>query len=248
MPPKQRVKSSADDQDPVTLTAINALLEKQLQPLYSKLEDVYSSVGKLEKRLTEFESNQKEHEQALSFLGEEVADIKSDLEKLTKEVTASDVASLRNAVQQLEHDKRGKCVELCGIPPGNGENLLDAIVKIAKKLKTSIGTDDVDSVYRIKQTKRVVIRFMHTHKRDMFISECKKNQINLKDLGFKTDDRVFINEVLSAAQYQLLYKARQLKREKNYQYLWTKNQLIFLRKDSKSEAILVKSEQTLRSM
>ena len=240
-------KSSAEE-DPITLSAINSLLEKQLQPIHKKLEQVSSSVLKLEHRLTAFEKEQKDQEKAITFLGDEVADLKAEMAELQSKLASTDMQSLKERMELIEHNNRARQVEMHGIPPGEGEDLLAGVMKIANQIKVEIGPGEIDKVYRIRKSKRVVVTFLQTHKRDTFFKEFKKGDVCLKVLGFRSDERLYINEVLSNSQHHLLYEARKLKRDKKYEYLWTKNQKIYLRKDGTSDVIEVKSVDTLAGL
>lgn len=248
-----RTKSTTEE-EPLTLAALNKILEKHIQPLSAKLDGISATVLQLETRLTKFESEQKDQADSLTFLGDEITDLKEQMVKISGEVnsiTGSDTnpTSLMEIINKMEHEKRAKSTEVFGIPYGEGEDLFSAFNAISKKLNLrDFGTDDIDHIYRIKRSKRVVIRFIHTHKRDRLMAAFKGEKLTLRDLGFKTDDRIFVNEVLSGEQYQLLYKARNFKKANNYQYLWTRNQRIYLRKSSDSDVIEIKSEGSLNSL
>lgn len=249
-----RTRSTTNsDSDPVSASTLNKLLEKHLKPLNDKIDGLCISVKKLEARLETLESEQTDQAKSLTFLGDEIEEIKQRVVEL--EETASQHDRLHDEVQHIksladnsEHLKRSKCVEVQGIPPAKGESLMEAYRKLVHKLQIDINEQHLDTVYRIKSTNRVVFRFIQSHVRDNFISTFRKNTVTLKDLGFKESSRLYINEVLSPDQYTLFYKARMFKREHNFKYIWTNNQKIFMRKTSESQAIEIKSEETLQNI
>jgi chromosome segregation ATPase len=173
MPPKSKSTSSGDES--LTIEAINRLFEKHLKPVDNKLESLQSSIHKLETRLSSFESEQKQQGEALTFLSNEVDDINSELMQIKGEMENSNVAMIKESIAQIQHDVRARSVELYGIPARPGEDLPEVIPKIAKKLKLMTTLNDVDKIYRIKQSKRIVIRFLQTHKRDQFFAGCRKD-------------------------------------------------------------------------
>jgi hypothetical protein len=240
--------ASTSDEEPLSAATINKLLEKHLKPIDAKLSDLNTAIQNLKSRMAAFEEEQKEHAHSLNFLGDEITDIKAQLEEVQQQSKATEVDYMQDILERMEHDKRARSVELYGIPYGAGENLMEAASRIIKKLDLEMEKDNIDQIYRIKQTSRVIIRFLQSHRRDEFWAEFKNKQIGLKDLGFKDDGKLYINEVLSKSQYELLYKARNFKKANKFKYLWTRNQRIYLRKTQDTDVIEVKSFLTLTSL
>ncbi|KAG8253553.1 hypothetical protein J6590_032351 [Homalodisca vitripennis] len=60
----------------------------------------------------------------------------------------------------------------------------------------------------------------------------EKKNLNSRDLGFNTGDGhvIYVNDTLTRERRQLLRAAREVKKSKQYAYLWVKNGRIFLRK------------------
>lgn len=251
-----RTKSSAEDQEPITLSALNELLERHLKPLTTKIDGIAATVAQLGTKIAKFEEEQKDHAQTLTFLGDEISESKAEIAELKKEVSVitgsgcnSNSSSLRESLDKIEHEKRAKSIEISGLPFGDGEDLYSVYTVLCSKLNLQSYTlNDIDQVYRIKRSKRVVVRFVQAHKRDSLMAAFKGRKITTQDFGFKADDRVFVNEVLSEKQSRLLYKARIFRKENNYKYLWTKNQRIYLRKTSDSEAKEITSEGSLNAL
>lgn len=247
MAPKSKSTTVSED-EPLTTSAIGKLLEKHLQPLKSKLDDLGAAVARFEARLALLETEQKEHANTLTFMGDEIMDMRSQLASTEERLRALDSGAGREVIERMEHERRARSVELFGVPYAAGENLMEVIPRLSAKLKLKTVPDNIDLIYRIKTSKRVVIRFVQKHRRDEFMSEYKKTEINLQDLGFKDNSRVYINEVLSKGQYELLFKARNFKKANNFKYIWTKNQKIYLRKAQDSEAVEVTSEKVLANL
>ena len=85
--PNNKHKSTSEEA-PITLAALNKVLEKHLQPLNAKLDGISSTVAQLETRLTKFENEQKDQAQSLTFLGDEIEDLKKQLVEVNSEVQA----------------------------------------------------------------------------------------------------------------------------------------------------------------
>lgn len=245
--------ASNSDSDSLSTQTFNKLLEKHLKPLNEKIDGLCSSVKKIEARLESIEREQTDQAHSLTYLGDEIGDIKKRIAEVENDSKDHkriqiEVDNIKAFIESSEHAKRAKCVEVQGIPPAKGENLLEAYRRLLQKLQISVNEQHLDTVYRIKTSNRVVFRFVQAHARDSFLSTFRKSTITVKDLGFKESSRLFINEVLSPEQYTLFYKARMFKRENNVKYIWTSNQKIFMRKTSESQAVEIKSEDSLQHL
>ena len=69
--------------------------------------------------------------------------------------------------------------------------------------------------------------------------------MNSKELGFKFDNQIYVNELLSFETRQLFYKTRKYKTEKGFKYAWTINQKVYIRVTQDSQAVLIKNEEDL---
>ena len=87
-------------------------------------------------------------------------------------------------IEVSEHNERAKCIELNGIDFSKGENCMEALDKILKHLELSTITpsQDIDKIYRIKQSKRIVVKFVHTNKRDVFFNSIAETSWILQNL------------------------------------------------------------------
>jgi hypothetical protein len=61
-------------------------------------------------------------------------------------------------------------------------------------------------------------------------------------------DQIYISENLSVEQRQLFFLARNFKKDKNYQYAWTKHGTVYVRKDTDTRAQRIDSEQDLTNL
>ncbi|KAF6037326.1 hypothetical protein EB796_004359 [Bugula neritina] len=160
-----------------------------------------------------------------------------------------DFPDVKDRVDQLEFQDRKKQLTLNGIPQKSGENLLHAMKVMSEKLKCELQPyHDIDSIFRVKTSDKVIIKFIHAHKRDKFFGSFRKNPLNATDLGFKDNSKLYINEVLSKPQAALFHETRMFKKEHKYRFAWTSNQRIFLRKDSDSNAIQINSTDDLNDL
>ena len=248
MPANKKNKQSIADDDTSSST--------EFDTINSKLDLLINEVSKNNKRLESVESSQTKIEKSIEYLHDEFSEYKQktrDLEAQLKSMTkvVESFINLENRMDAHEHMERARCLELNGIPYAKNENLMAGLEQIIKHIKiSSINlTTDIDKIYRIRQTKRVVVKFIQSTKRDEFFQSYRKNLMNTSQLGFRdTTDRIYVNEVLSFSQSKLYWKAREFKKEHNYKFVWTFRQKIYLRKSSDSDAVVVNDEKDLQTL
>lgn len=226
-----------------------------LKTLDNKLNRLLSEMGNITSRLTKIEENQREYENSLTFLHQESSDTKAKVVLLETainefETKLTGYKTLDAKIEAAEYQDRAKCVELNGIEYTKDECLMMAFDKIIAHLSlpSISSSQDIDKIFRIRKTKRILIKFVHTNKRDTFFNAYRKNIMSTKQVGFQTDSKVYINEVLSVKQRELFWKTRGVKNSHNYKYVWTFAQRIFLRKTAESDAIQINNEGDLDAL
>ena len=242
MPPKSKSKTeNSPSREDANLKSID-----------SKLDLIISQLASLNKRIDTLESNQTELTKSVEFLSLKYEEIKDQALRLQNEVDIlnekiGSYKSLENRIEAYEYLDRAKCIELNGIPHSENEDLFLGLDKLLQQSKiTTINlAHDIDKIYRIRKTKRVIVKFITTTKRDSFFSAYRKNIIDNSKLGFKDTSKIYINEVLSSAQSQLYWQSRNFKKQHNYKYIWTFRQRIYLRKTAESDAIEICKESDL---
>lgn len=242
-----RSRATSSDETTTTIT---------LQSLDRKLDKILDQMSIINKRLDKLEATNDEQERSIEFLHTELETTKQELDRMSHNLSEShhtSPQSLENLIRRVEaneHANRARSIELNGIPFAKEENLVEGVEKLAKHLKfTWLNiTTDIDTVYRIKQSKRVIVKFTQTGKRDQFFQLYRKNIANTKALGFKDDQKIYINEVLSKDQANLFWMVRTFKKNYNYKYVWTANQRIYIRKSTDSDAIQIKSKADLDTL
>ena len=257
MPPPventRSLRSGSTSKSEVTLE----LLMNQLSDFRSYVENQFtslqSSIDNLTKRMDDMETKQGEYEAALTFCGEEIADIKnmfSEIDSLRRDLDALKKSQKEDnsKVTQLQSEKHLKTLRICGIPKTHNEDLTYAISKLSEQMSCSaIATTDLESIFRPKNldqspSSTIIVRFSSMIKRDEFYNGRKmlaRNNITAASLGLRNTSKLYINESLSRTSQTLFYNARQRKRELGYLYVWTHHGQIYMRKTKDSEMIKV---------
>jgi len=238
MPPKRNVSTSE-----LTLEDIAKQIDVSNKRLDNKLDKVLSDLEAINNRLSKLETIQNEHSSSLNFYGEEIEDIKNNISAI-KAGTAS-----IDSVSVLEHQLLQKQLSITGVPFKSNENLLEALEKMAKKINNDLtARTDIDSVFRVKQSDKVIVKFVNTHVRNSFFVSYKASPMTTKDLGFRESNKIFVNEILNKAQADLFYHARKAKKRLDYKYCWTAGQKVYLRKSNDTEAVIIASKNDLSAL
>lgn len=97
-------------------------------------------------------------------------------------------------------------------------------------------------------SKTVIARFVSRTKKAEFIAKARKARLQTKDIRFHDAETkpVYINDHLTMENKQLFSKALALKKEHNWQFLWTADCLIKARKTEDSRVFRIRDETDLR--
>ena len=171
------------------------------------------------------------------------------LKKNEKEKNAK-IKTLMDDLNNLEQYGRRMMVDVRGIPREKTE---DHIIKnLAKLTNSGIDINDIDITHRTSSSNEasIIVKFTSRKARDMFFKS-KKNLKGktTKDLGYKQENKIFINESLTAQNGDLLRTARsELLVENGYQYARTVNGNVFVRYNENSPKTHVKSKMDIHDL
>ncbi|CAK1595269.1 unnamed protein product [Parnassius mnemosyne] len=175
----------------------------------------------------------------------------------------SEINNLKLQNQQLNrqmniNEQRDRLlnVELVGIPESINEDLNDTIFKICKHIGVAVNINDILQVNRVSPKvklpgrSRVIIAKMKSRLlKDNLISLSRKNRLSTEDIGLAGESRpIFINEHLTSHNKQLLKKCKDFAKLNQYQFVWTKNGRIFVRRNDTSPGLQIFDEEDLKKI
>ena len=164
------------------------------------------------------------------------------LQDNTKKIKKIEV--LENEINHLEQYGRWDMLTLKGIPKQAGESTDDVIINVANMLEVDLPVRDIDISHRTSNNTDagIIIKFNSRRKRNEIYGK-RKNLKNktVKELGFNSDNKIYINESLTQKNGDLLKKTRKLKESKQLKHIWTKNGSIFVRETDDAETYNIKS-------
>jgi uncharacterized coiled-coil protein SlyX len=216
---------------------ISANLNEQLKEQFKELTD----------KIAEQNNIIREQKKAMAKQSDRIAELENEVDEL----------SLR--LNDLDQDKIINNVEIQGIPELPNENLNFIVSEVAKTLKI------MDSLHggacfrgrKMKDKPRVVILRLADQEKKVRWIKAKKSE-EFKNLVMPTSYSEVANsggpsqgtapkqqklelrifEQITFRTRQLMYETRQEATKQQFQYVWTKNGKIFVRKDKHTKAVI----------
>lgn len=166
------------------------------------------------------------------------------------ETMQAELISIKKQLNKKEQNELDSNVIIQGIPFKESENLQQLIKKIGEKLDVPIGNNGL-TAYRLGKdpSKNCPIKvcFETRGVKEQMLKSKKRYELDTKDLGYRENNKIYLNHDLTKQNVKLFTMARTFKKDHDYKYLWMSNGTIFLRKDDRSKVIPVDSEMALEN-
>lgn len=170
----------------------------------------------------------------------------------------TEMNELKQNTRKIENTlNRGK-IEIHGIPYEHDEDIKNIIIKIGKNFEVPIKKEDIAEAYRMRKAKHsneaqknspLVVTFVRREDKQKFLCMRKNRSLFSDEINIKgVRSQIFINEYLSKTTKNLFWKAKKVKLEQQYKFLWINNGNILLRKTENSKVIQVSSEEDIENL
>lgn len=242
-----------------------AELRTEVKNIRKEYSEFKSSIAKLDKQQVEMKKEITELQQSVQFSHDLHDDQKKKIDNLLKETKKIDsleaelkelkkqnerITSLINTNEQRDRQLN---IEVVGIPESKNEDVNEHILNICKNIGVNIIPGDIIQVNRVSpkvksqgRPRLIIVKLRSRLLKDNIISLGRKKHLTTKDIGIAGDPKpIYINENLTPHNKQLLKKCKEVAKKKEYQYVWTKNGRIFMRKNDISPAIQIVEEEDL---
>ena len=135
-------------------------------------------------------------------------------------------------------------ITINGVLKLHEEDTSNIVKKLFEYLKVEDSTNMIVNCYRMnsKSTPIAPIVVLLKDKSNVhdIVSASLKTNVTNRDIGFDTQNRIFVNEMLSSNCYQLLKKAKCL-RNHGYKFVWTRYGKVFVKKEEGAAAVRILS-------
>lgn len=158
-----------------------------------------------------------------------------------------ELVSLRKHCNQTESFIRMKNIVVSGIPEKPNEVLEDLIIKVARSIDVSLSKDNIEKATRFRprngKIKPILVSFTHpSYKEQMLLSYKIHKSIEGAVIGLANNITIRIGEHLTTQKQVLLQQAKkQLKNSGAYNFVWSQNGNVLIRKDAASKIIKINS-------
>lgn len=225
---------------------LNDVVGKVVLAVRERIADEACSVN------ADMKSEIEEFRRSLSFMNEMVEKLKkeNDALKATNQSLTSRNSVLEKRLSEMEQYSRKNNVEIKGVPSTKGESCVAIVQAIGDKVECPVSESDLDVVHRVPSkadTPHIIVRFCSRAKKAEFLSKARKARLQTKDLGMHEagSRAVYVNEHLTPENKRLFAKALKLKKENEWQFLWTDDCLIKARKTEDSKVLRIREEADL---
>lgn len=221
---------------------------QKFDSIANAIETIISQNNDLKNSVSKMSSQHEELLVKIQVLEKDNADCKSRIHLL------------ENKLENFEKIIRNNTIEIRNIPIENNESKTKQLsiiqdISLAVGMKKLIQESDIKQVYRSKN-KNLVVDFVHTHIKELFISEYRKmnksrretNQptINTTNINIAGPPRtLFISEYLTTKARHTFYLARQNVKLNKLVAAWTSFGYIYVKKEDGSAPIRIASEEDL---
>lgn len=201
-----------------------------------------------------------------------VESCEKDVQKLNKQFSElgeirSSIATLKEENDIREQFARMNNLEISGIPITSGENLYTILHTISSKVGIQIDDRDVDAIRRVRRfevgdssasntpTKNsrpsaIVVKFTRRMCKDKLLAAVRARRgLTTVDVGISGPaNNIYVSDHLTPQNKLLLKRARQMKSDLQYSYLWIRDCKILMRKNDHSKVIAISKQSDLSKL
>ncbi|XP_063821186.1 uncharacterized protein LOC135071323 [Ostrinia nubilalis] len=206
------------------------LIHSQTESLRSTISELTDTIKKQNNRIEQLESRVHELESGRNDISA-ITSLEKRIEDLQTEIGDRDQALLSNDV------------EISGCPEQAGENSTHIVIALARKIGVELDEKDLVAVERAgpprlaprdgapARPRPLAVRLTRRATRDALLRAARvRRAVTTEGLSLAGPPRPFyINERLTKHHRQLFQKARELARNHNFKYVWTREGCIFTR-------------------
>lgn len=257
------------DQD----SSVTTMLSEQaavMDKLVSELADIKKQNNQIQATNVQIRNSNADIVQSISFINKQFEELKKEVEVLRKERKEQNIyiESLEKKIQDLQYKSRSSGTEIRNIPFHETESS-DCLIKVVCRIGSTVGVplieSDLRDIYRLpgkssysSSPRPIIAEFKDVLTKQRLLNAVRlynKNKAILKDklntevVGFQGERiPVYVTEQLPPSHKKLFYKAREYAKNNGFQYCWTANGNIFLRKQEGDKLIKIISEKCLLSL
>lgn len=230
------------------IMAIMTAQDTKLEAIVGFMRDMKTEMSEMRKSMDFFSTKYDELHHKYTILEQE----RKDDKKVIK--------TLENKIEQMERTSKSATLEIKNIPQikeENKEHLVDIVRKTAAAVKISLEKNDIKNVYRVNtnipSNKPIVAELTSNLKKDEILKAVKTYNRSYKEDKLNTNNlqltcpkvAVYVTECLTYKNRKLYAMARAFAKEHCFNYHWTAQGVVYLRKADGYPALRIIDEGDL---
>lgn len=191
--------------------------------------------------------------------GETFAKIEHRCEEINDAVTNME-NNYESRLGKLERQSLLNELIITGVPIEKRRNADDVVADICEALQCDLRQSDFSGIFRLPlkkpanqnaETKSsastpIILRFNYSWAKDCFLNAYfTKKTLNLKDIGFKTARRIYVNESLTTRNRQIFQLALLAKKSNRIHRCFTRQGLVYIEESASSKSIRIVNKEDL---
>ncbi|KAJ8734551.1 hypothetical protein PYW08_013801 [Mythimna loreyi] len=244
-----------------------AYLTKICNEQTSSLNKLVADMIELKRQNQVIQKSNAEIEKSVSFISKQYDDIIKKVELLQKEnqTYKDSILALETKLQDQQRLSRPSTIEIRNVPCVKDEaasDLSGITIKVGSIIDLQLQKSDFRDVYRLPgkpdTIRPIVVEFTSVELKNRLITASRNFnkthkgddcRLSTQSIGFAGEKRpIFISEHLPGSSRKLFFTAKEFAKLNKYDFCWSSNGNIFLRKATGEKQILVRSDQTLRDL
>lgn len=227
------------------------------------LSKLVSDVSDLKTQCNQIQKSNLEIEKAMEFISDKYEEMRNHIEELKKEREDDKqmISNLEKQIHGLQQKSRSATIEIRNISHSEKENTSDltaVVIEVGKTINLTIQPSDLRDVFRVpsrpEKTGPIVAEFSSVQLKNNFLERTRNfnksrqvgEKLNTQHVGRTGEKKpIYINEHLTPITRKLFYQSRQFAKQNGFNFCWSSNDKIYIRKDNDTKKYLIKSEQCL---
>ena len=208
-----------------------------------------------------------ENHQSMQFISKQYEDIiggqkeiktnlvnmETQINQLTAQLKEKDeiIKNLQTRIAYLEQYTRKNNIEIHGVTETRDEDIEAIVCNIGRAIDVNINKNDIEAAHRIPTRRNdaprpIIVRFQSRKIKNLVTAKKKVKITNRQALNTEnaSERNVFIYE-LSPYFKDLMWKAKQKGRDKQWKFVWSTGGKLWARKDENSRPVRITSESDL---
>lgn len=211
-------------------------ISQENKALKKEIEELKASANFNEKELKDLKDSIQKAKDENKALKDSLASTDKQLKKARQELVKQNEESerLSEELDNLEQYTRKNSLEFHGIPQDAYSNTEEVVIKVANALNISVKPKDIEISHKLNYGKVIIAKFCsHKVKSAIYRERTKLKQVKVSDLfpsyPSSGQQRIFINENLTAFRRRVVEEANKRRREGTLISVWTLDGKIFVK-------------------